>query len=189
MAVFDDCEHELIRFDDQSYRWIDINGFAWDGGGDDPEVLAALIASPRYRDTYLAPDSHQQDSETVHGPYRVAEITPGDFEGVPASMAEATVGEFVGLDESPPAPEVIRDIESVVLAKLSGAACYRLRGRSPGTNGRPSSGSSASWWRSHADAGEVALIVMAIDYTDAWHGNVLAAMRNRRRLPHMVTRT
>ena len=156
--------HELIRFDDQSYRWIDIKRFDWDGREDDPEVLAALIASPRYRDTYLAPDSHQQDSETVHGPYLVAEITPGDFEGVPASVAEATVGEFVGLDESPPAPEVIRDIESVVLAKLRGAACYRLR-----RIARAEHEWASVLWEFRElvaisrDAGEVALIVMAID--------------------------
>lgn len=164
MAVFDDCEHRLIRFDDHSYRWIDLKRFAWDGRGNDPEVLAALIASPRYRDTYLAPDSHQQDAETVHGPYRVAEIAPSDFEGVAASVAEATVGEFIGLCEPPPAPHVIREIESVVLPKLRGAACYRLRRIAHAEH----EWASVLWeFRElvaiSREAGEVALFVMAID--------------------------
>jgi hypothetical protein len=164
VAIFDDCEHRLIGFDDDSYRWISIKCFPWDGQGEDPDVLTALIASPRYRDTYLSPDSHQQDAETVHGPYRVAEITPGDFEGVTASVAEATVGEFIGLYEPLPAPEVIRQIEAVVLSRLRCAACYRLRRIAHAEH---------EWayvlWEFRElvaisrDAGEVVLIVMAID--------------------------
>jgi hypothetical protein len=162
--VFDDCEHRLIRFDDSSYRWIDIKRFPWDGRGEDTGVLAAPIASPRYRDTYLAPDSHRHDAETVHGPYRVAEITPGDFEGVAASVAEATVGEFIGLSESPLAPEVFREIESDVLPKLRGAACYRLR-----RIARAGHEWASVLWEFRElvaisrDSGEVALFVMAID--------------------------
>jgi hypothetical protein len=82
---FADCGHQLVRFDDHSYCWIDVKRFAWRGEEEDREILAALITSPRDRDTYRSADSHERDAETVHGPYRVAEISPGDFERVPQS--------------------------------------------------------------------------------------------------------
>ena len=164
MLVFQDCEHQLVRFDDHSYRWIDVKRFAWRGEEEDREVLAALIASPRYRDTYLSPDSQEQDAETVHGPYRVAGISPGDFERVTPEVAEAVVSEFVNLCESPPAPGVLGEIGSLILPRLRGAACYRLRRIAEAEH----EWASVLWeFRElvaiSRDGGEVVLIVMAID--------------------------
>lgn len=164
MASFDAYGHKLIRFDDLTFRWIDIKHFPWDGRGEEPDLLAELIASPSYRDTYLLPDSHLRDADSVHGPYRVAEITPGDFESVTATLAEATAGDFVGLYNPPPTPELIREIESVVLARLRRAESYRLQRLTHAEH----EWASCLWeFRElvafSRDDGEIALIVMAID--------------------------
>jgi hypothetical protein len=127
VVVLAKLKHALVRFDDHSYRWIDIKRFPWDGLGEDRAILASLISSLYYRDTYISPDSHEYDSETVHGPYRVADISPGDFEGLTPEAAKAVVDEFSGLYQSPPGPEVLREIESLVLPLFRVAAWYRLR--------------------------------------------------------------
>ena len=124
MVVLGDPEHSCVLFDDRSYRWIDVKRFPWDGIGEDQEVLTALIESPHYRDSYIAADQH--GALTVHGPYRVADISSGDFERVTSEAAEAVVGEFSNLYDSPPETVVHAQIESIVLRRLRAAACYRL---------------------------------------------------------------
>jgi hypothetical protein len=120
------ADHTLIRFDDHSYRWVDVKRFTWDGCGTDEATLSALIGHSRYRDIYITADSHEHDSETIHGPYRVAEITANSFDAIEPKAALAVVEEFCALDSSPPRPDVQGRIQSAVSA-LHEAACYRLR--------------------------------------------------------------
>lgn len=164
MVVLNEPEHTLVRFDDRSYRWIDVKRFPWDGVGDERSVLGALLDSPHYRDTYISPDSHLNDSETVHGPYRVAGISPDDFESMSPTAARAVLDEFSNLYQSPPAPDLLREIESLILPRLHGAACYRLR---PVENAEHELTGILLEFRElvtiSRTGGEVALIVMAID--------------------------
>ena len=164
MFVLQGYEHSLVRFDDHSHRWADIKRFAWSGAEEDRQVLAALIASPPYRDTYVSPDSNERDAGTVHGPYQVTGISPLNFEHVTPEAAEAVVSEFVNLDPSPPTPEVLDEIESLIVARLHGAACYRLRRIAEAEH----DWASILWeFRElvaiSRDRSEVVLIVMAID--------------------------
>ncbi len=119
--------HTLIPFDDRSYRWFSVKRFAWDGTGDDTAVLAALIGHWRYRDHYASAGSHEQDAGDIHGPYRVAAITPVEFVPVGPEGAAALVEEFCGLYACPPAPEVRERIEASVLSWLGRSSWYRLR--------------------------------------------------------------
>jgi hypothetical protein len=164
VIVLNEPEHALVRFNDRSYRWIDVKRFPWDGVGEERSVLDALLSSPHYRDTYISPDSHLNDSETVHGPYRVAEISPDDFESMSPTVARAVVNEFSDLYQSPPGPELLQEIESLILPRLHGAACYRLR---PVENAEHELTGILLEFRElvaiSRAAGEVALIVMAID--------------------------
>ncbi|AMV36906.1 hypothetical protein [Planctomyces sp. SH-PL62] len=164
MIVLNEPEHALVRFYDDSFRWIDVKRFAWDGVGEGESVLDSLLNSPHYRDTYISDDPHLSRSETIHGPYRVAEITPGDFESISPTAARAVVDEFSNLYQSPPAPELLQEIESLVLPRLHGAACYQLR---PVENAEHELAGILEEFRELVAisrvAGEVALIVMAID--------------------------
>lgn len=164
MIDIDYVGHTLINFDDRSYRWIDIKRFAWNGVGDDDTVLAAIIGDRRYRDTYLSPDSHEQDAETVHGPYRVAEVTPSSFDRIEPVAAEDTVAEFCNLDQQPPQPKTRQLIESMVLSQLRRSTCYRLRRLKSAEH----EFAFALWeFRELVaiarDPGQVLLVVMAID--------------------------
>jgi hypothetical protein len=164
VTVLDEPEHALVRFDDRSYRWIDVKRFPWGGVGEERSVLDALLNSPHYRDTYIAPDSHLNDSETVHGPYRVAGISPDDFERISPTAARDVVDEFSNLYQSPPAPELLLEIESLVLPCLHDAACYRLHAVENAEH--ELTGILLEFRELVAisrAAGEVALIVMAID--------------------------
>ena len=103
MGVTLECTgHTLIRFDDGSYRWISVKRFVWDGTGDDPAVLAALIGHWRYRDHYTSPDSQEEDAGDIHGPYLVAAITPTEFVPLDQAGAVAGIEEFCGLFDIPP---------------------------------------------------------------------------------------
>jgi hypothetical protein len=127
LAVLEYAGHTLIAFADRSYRWVSVKRFICDPAASDEALLSALIGHWRYRDNFLSPDSHEQDTQTDHGPYRVAEITPASFERVEPGVAAGVVEEFCGLDDCPPRPDVRELIEATVKASLEGSACYRLR--------------------------------------------------------------
>jgi hypothetical protein len=119
--------HTLILFDDRSYRWLSVKRFEWDCAGDDIAMLAALIGHRRYRDHYASRDSHEQDAGDMHGPYRLAAITPAEFVPVGPEEAAALVEEFCGLYGCPPRPEVREQIAASVLSWLDRSSWYRLR--------------------------------------------------------------
>jgi hypothetical protein len=126
-AALEYTGHTLILFEDRSYRWFSVKRFAWDGTGDDTAVVAALIGHWRYRDHYASKDSHEQDAGDIHGPYRVAAITPAEFVPVDPDEAAALVEEFCGLFGYPPRPEVRDQIAASILSWLDRSSCYRLR--------------------------------------------------------------
>jgi hypothetical protein len=80
------------------------------------------------------------------------------------TAAQAVVDEFSNLLQSSPAPDVLQEIGSLVLPRLRGAACYRLRSIA---NAEHEWAFALMEFRElvaiSRDAGEVALIVMAID--------------------------
>lgn len=119
--------HTLIGFDDDSYRWLSIKRFAWDGNGDDTAILAALIGHWRYRDHYASQGSHEQDAGDIHGPYRLAAITPAEFVPVGPDRAAVVVDEFGRLYNLPPRAEIREKIASSVLSWLGRSSWYLLR--------------------------------------------------------------
>ena len=125
MVALEYTGQTLIRFDDHSYRWIEIRRFACHRHASDEEILAGLIGHARYRDDFLSPDP--REVETVHGPYRAAEISPSSFERSDQNQAAAVVEEFCGLDKSPPRPDVRERIDRDVLLALQNYRCYRLK--------------------------------------------------------------
>jgi hypothetical protein len=127
LATLEYISHTLIGFDDRSYRWVSVKRFTCDPAASDEALLSALVRHWRYRDNFLSPDSHEQDTQTVHGPYRLAQIVPSSFECVDPDVAAGVVEEFSGLDDCPPLPEVCENIEAAVMSSLQGSACYRLR--------------------------------------------------------------
>jgi hypothetical protein len=100
---------DFIPFDDDSYRWLDLKRFAPAGPArHDDLILNALVADWRYRDTYVTPTSHQEDSGSIHGPYQVDRIDSASFDRIDQAEATATIGEFCGLYGLEPGPEVGR---------------------------------------------------------------------------------
>jgi hypothetical protein len=127
VVAIDYAGQTLIPFEDRSYRWVSVKRFTCDCGASDEEILAGLIGHWRYRDNFLSADSHEHDTRTVHGPYRVAEINPSSFERIGPYAATTVVGEFCGLYDSRPRPEVQERIQAEVLSPLQRSVCYRLR--------------------------------------------------------------
>jgi hypothetical protein len=127
LIVLEYTDHTLIGFDDTSYRWISVKRFNFDRSASDEEALGAHIAHWRYRDNFLSPHSHEQDTKTIHGPYRVAEIVLSSFERIEPGVAAAVVEEFCELYDCPPRPEVRERIRTAVMASLPKSVCYRLR--------------------------------------------------------------
>jgi hypothetical protein len=64
------------------FAWISVVEFGVEGEGDDDELLASLLAQPGADDAYAFNDPGRPvraDDEGVHGPYRMAAITPKTF--------------------------------------------------------------------------------------------------------------
>jgi len=100
-------EHAFINFEDGTYRWIDTKHFSFfPADSSDAAVLSALVAHPRYRDTYISPDSHAIESHGVHGPFLVDRIAPSSFLRLDAQQAQATLEEFCSLDGHLPPPDI-----------------------------------------------------------------------------------
>jgi hypothetical protein len=119
--------HWFINFADRSYRWIDLKRFRCGQHCEAADALAALLENRHYRDLYMSPDSHERDAETLHGPYRVAEITPACFDSITAIAAAEMVEEFCRLDGYLPPAQVRVAVDAQVLSLIGGKEYFRLR--------------------------------------------------------------
>ena len=121
-------ERRFINFADSTYRWIETKHFSFSpADSTDSAVLAALVVHPRYRDTYLSPDSHSVDSKTIHGPYLVDRISADSFTLLDPQQAQATLEEFCGLDGYLPPPNIREQIAHDISASFrSSSSIYRL---------------------------------------------------------------
>jgi hypothetical protein len=127
LASLEYAGYTFIGFEDRSYRWVTVKRFTCDPAANDETLLAALVGHWRYRDNFLSLNSHEDDTQTVHGPYWVTEISTSSFERIEPDVAAAVVEEFCGLYDSPPRPEVREQVHSVVMPSLQQSVCYRLR--------------------------------------------------------------
>lgn len=121
-------ERSFINFEDRTYRWIDTKHFSFGpGGSPDSAVLSALIAHPQYRDTYLSPDSHSIDSQTIHGPYLVERISAASFHRLDLQQAQATLDEFSSPGGYLPPPAIRERIAREISQPFeSASSIYRL---------------------------------------------------------------
>ncbi|MGC1275811.1 MAG: hypothetical protein WBC44_19060, partial [Planctomycetaceae bacterium] len=131
VPVIEFIDHSQINFADATYRWIVLKRFSFsDDSMEHRTLLDSLIRCRWYRDHYASADSHEHDSKTIHGPYRLSEITAESFEAVTAAEAGSVVDEFCNLDEfeSPPTDAVKRQIATQITVRIDTAASiFRLR--------------------------------------------------------------
>jgi hypothetical protein len=79
-----------------SRQWVDIKLFSAPPEAADHEVLALLVAHPRYRDSYAGVDA--EHSQAIHGPYRLEAITTAAFSAVSAESAEGLLRTWATYD-------------------------------------------------------------------------------------------
>jgi hypothetical protein len=119
--------HDIVVF--RPYRtWVDLKYFAIQTDVSDRSLLAHLIEHEQYHDHYAGQDPTEQSHHSLHGPYRLAAITPGAFEPVPAQAAaeelRGWVSSWVVPEED--GPEVEATLAAEVLPKLDGESILRL---------------------------------------------------------------
>jgi len=120
---------EFISLDDSSYRWFDLKRFSFPPISDceASSVIESLISDWHYRDHYTSADSHERDSETLHGPFWVAKIHATDFTRIPASDFVGVIREFCDLYDLPPSPARQGEIDSIVTPfSVPGITYFRL---------------------------------------------------------------
>jgi hypothetical protein len=119
--------HELVHFRPYD-TWVDLKYFAIQPEESDRTLLAQLIEHEQYHDHYAGQDPTEQSHHSVHGPYRLAAITPGVFEPVTSHAASDElrdwVASWVAAEED--GPEVEATLAAEVLPRLTGDAILRL---------------------------------------------------------------
>ena len=96
MLSFAFDRRDFVLLNDNTYRWIDVKHFTFQptSGTDSGDVIDALIDNWRYRDHYAGATSHEEDAQTIHGPFLVATISREDFTPINAGTFHGVVHEF-----------------------------------------------------------------------------------------------
>ncbi|TDP96266.1 hypothetical protein EV186_104250 [Labedaea rhizosphaerae] len=124
--MLDDQGGQLINFANSTFQWINIKLFGSAGElPADRDVLARVLADPRYRDSYAG--GGEADAAPIHGPFRLDAITVDSFEPADAATEIATLGEWA--QRYAPLPEAVAEqVETEVYQRIRAAtARYRLR--------------------------------------------------------------
>ena len=115
---------DFVLLNDNTFRWIDVKRFTFQptSGIDYGDVIDALINNWRYRDHYAGATSHEEDAQTLHGPFLVAAISRNDFTAIDAATFNGVVHEFLSLHDNLPSTEKQNEIDSVLLPLQSDVA-------------------------------------------------------------------
>jgi hypothetical protein len=114
---------------DGYYDWVNIKHFTVrPSAGPADSALDSLTKHVRFRDNYAEKDSHERDSVEIHGPYKLASISPASFEPVSAEAARETLRSFVMLYGTPAEhADRLHVMEAATSATLTAAdEIYRL---------------------------------------------------------------
>lgn len=119
--------HDIVHFRPYD-TWVDLKYFAIQTDVPDQSLLAHLIEHEQYHDHYAGQDPSEQSDHSLHGPYRLAAITPGVFRAVPAQAAREELRGWVSSwgDPEEDGPEVEATLAAEVLPKLDGDLILRL---------------------------------------------------------------
>lgn len=86
----------FVNFQDGAYDWIDVKEFAVSPSHVAPnDALALLLGHVRYRDSYVTGDSQDINSVDLHGPYRLAHLSPRIYEPVKAADLDGALRVFM----------------------------------------------------------------------------------------------
>jgi hypothetical protein len=96
------------------HRFVVAKQLKYEAKSNAASLLTALLEHPAYRDTFLPPDSGQDDGVDMHGPFVLSDIRLEDFEPVEVGSARQAIEAFWS-DESyelpkPGATEQIRQL-------------------------------------------------------------------------------
>jgi hypothetical protein len=114
----------VARFDDLSYRWVELKRFSVDPDRAPHDILAALIEHPEYHDTFLG--SEAEPSENVHGPYRLDMISADTYREVDGPDCVAVFREWMNVPGTVPDAHVEGDLREVLTLIEAADRCYRL---------------------------------------------------------------
>ena len=107
---------DFVLLDDNTYRWIDVKHFTFQpaSGVDAGDVIDSLINNWRYRDHYASATSHEEDAQTIHGPFLVATISRDNFTPIDAHTFCGVIHEFLSLHDNFPATEKQAEIDGAL---------------------------------------------------------------------------
>jgi hypothetical protein len=161
---------------DGYYDWVDIKHFTVrPSAGPADSALDSLTKHVRFRDNYAEKGSYERDSVEIHGPYKLASISPASFGPVSAEAARETLRWFVMLYGTPAEhADRLHVMEAVTSATLTAAdEIYRLGVPAKPhctTTGVGSCATSQNSWRSIAQrAGSASLLPRRTD-VHFWQG-------------------
>jgi hypothetical protein len=114
-----------LRFDDGSYRWVDHKRFRVDPAASNPDLLAALVTNPEYRDDY---GRYNDRDAPVHGPYQLARIGLESFTEISPAQAVETFMQWLEDDEvALRERHIVGDVPCTTHLLRDASVCYRLQ--------------------------------------------------------------
>jgi len=127
-AELDYLGRDFVNFRDGTYRWVHLKNFGLPSEIRTPaDGLASLLRHVRYRDHYTTDDEHWEDSETLHGPYRLDRISAESYDAIDAEDALRIVREFAELHGGT-TEQVLAELDRVVNPAIrESSTVYRLR--------------------------------------------------------------
>ncbi|GAB2557783.1 hypothetical protein GCM10027033_13760 [Leucobacter ruminantium] len=86
-----------VNLDPGDCRWIDVLRYSIARGGDDREILRALIATPGYAHSYARPrlNPTREESEDIHGPYRRTHIRESHYRRIDSAAAREELHDWI----------------------------------------------------------------------------------------------
>ncbi|MFB8004003.1 hypothetical protein [Nocardia sp. NPDC056000] len=119
-------EHERsILLDRATYHWVRLETFRFGSARLVSELLSALIAHPRYRDTF-ATEFAGQGTHLLHGPYRVEHISAATFEPITSLSARKLLQDWANNAGVPVSPEVQAELDTRVFPLLESPMLFQL---------------------------------------------------------------
>lgn len=125
----------LVRMDPGTYMWVDIKTFAITSAATDDELLAALMATPAYRDDYCSPfDPAPMDYPGAprHAKWWLDRLAPSMFTRVAAEHAVDIVTSWAVDQEwsagyTGPSDETRYALRDEVFSLFAGGDVFELR--------------------------------------------------------------
>lgn len=121
----------MVHLDRGTYHWVSVKRFRITADHQAPELLAALVHHPQYRDNYAGSGPDDQSSPNLHGPYLLDRIHSDTFTRIAPSAAQDLLRQWATRACGTVSSAVQSDLDHWVYSTLPGSTVFELPNMRP----------------------------------------------------------